>query len=138
MRRIKKGQKPTFLLVSIPFKRLRKTRFVQLQKGKQISRTFQEHFKDKLQFSRAKIYSINQRSLIPFWTPYWLKHVMKSFTIFNSSAMVDHIIFYYFPQKRFGKWLDMNCNCIWGTEIANKETEVRYCSCIKIFFWQGT
>ena len=27
-----------------------------------------------------------------FWSPYWIKHVMKSFTVFTSSAIVDHII----------------------------------------------
>ena len=110
MRRIKEEQKPTFLLVSSRFKRLRWTWFVQLQTNK-----FQGLFKDKLQFSRAKIYSINRHSLIPFWTPYWQKHAMKSFTIFTSSVMVEHIIFYYFPPKRFGKWLGMKCNCIWVT-----------------------
>ena len=47
---------------------------------------------------------------------------MKSFTIFTSSAMVDHIIFYYFPQKRFGKWLGMK-----------SELQLRYCSCKKMF-----
>ena len=30
---------------------------------------------------------------------------MKSFTIFTSSAKVDHIILHYFQQQRFGKWL---------------------------------
>ena len=45
------------------------------------------------------------------------KHVMKTFTIFTSSAMVDHIILYYFPQQHFAKWLGTICNCIWGTEI---------------------
>ena len=36
------------------------------------SRTFQGFFKDKLQFLRTKIYIINQHSLTPFWSPYWL------------------------------------------------------------------
>ena len=45
---------------------------------------------------------------------------MESYTIFISSAMVDHIILYYFPQQRFGKWLGVTCNCIWGTETAFK------------------
>ena len=36
-------------------------------------------FQDKLQFSRTTIYSINRHSSTPFWTPYWLKHVMESF-----------------------------------------------------------
>ena len=39
---------------------------------KKISRTFQGFFKDKLQFLRTKIYIINQHSLTPFWSPYWL------------------------------------------------------------------
>ena len=37
-----------------------------------ISRTFQGFFKDKLQFLRTKIYIIDQHSLTPFWSPYWL------------------------------------------------------------------
>ena len=35
---------------------------------------------------------------------------MESFTIFNSSAMVDQIIFYYFSQQRFGKLLGMTAS----------------------------
>ena len=100
---------------------------------KQISRTFQGFFKDKLQFLRTKIYSEfkNQRSLIPFWTPHeWLKQAMESFATFSSSATVDHIIF-YFPPTTLCK---MTCNCILGTKrIWNKETEVKYCSCTKMF-----
>ena len=38
---------------------------VRTTSDKQISRTFQGFFKDKLQFSRTKIYSINQPSLTP-------------------------------------------------------------------------
>ena len=63
--------------------------FVQLQRNK-----IQGLFKEKLQFSRSKIYSINWHSLTPFWTRYWLKHSMESFTIFTSSAMVDHLSHY--------------------------------------------
>ena len=61
----------------------------------QISRNFQGFFKAKLQFLRTKIYSVNQHSLPPTIT-YCLKHVMESFMIFTSSAIVDHIILYYF------------------------------------------
>ena len=43
---------------------------------------------------------------------------MESFTIFTSSAMVHHIFLNYFLHQDFAKWLDMSCNCIWGTEIA--------------------
>ena len=64
-------------------------------------------FQGKLQFSRTKIqYSINRHSLTLFWTPHSLKHVMQSFTIFNSSAMADHInILFYFPSTTLWKWL---------------------------------
>ena len=49
--------------------------------NKQIPRTF----KGRIQFSRTKIYSINRHSLTLSCTPYWLKHVMESFTHFMSS-----------------------------------------------------
>ena len=46
--------------------------------------------------------------------------------------MFDHIILYYCPQQRFGKWLGMTCNCIWGTETAFKikkqNQEIKYSS----------
>ena len=115
--------------------RLRRTflNMVRTTSDKQISRTFQGFFKDKLQFLRTKIYSEfkNQRSLIPFWTPHeWLKQAMESFATFSSSAIVDHIIF-YFPPTTLCK---MTCNCILGTKrIWNKGTEVKYCSCTKMF-----
>ena len=65
---------------------------------------------------------------------YRLKHVMESFTIFTSSAKVDHIILYYFQQQRFGKWLAMTYNCIWSTEKAfKKKKQVRYCSYTNMF-----
>ena len=60
---------------------------------KQISRTFQAFFKDKLQFLGLRFF------LTLFWTHYWLKHIMESFTTLTSSAMVDHIILYYFLHK---------------------------------------
>ena len=56
---------------------------VRTSSEKQISRTFQGFFKDKLQFSRTTIYSINRHYLTLFWTPYWLKNAMESFTIFT-------------------------------------------------------
>ena len=59
-------------------------------------------------------YIKNWHSLTPFWTPHaWQKHVMESLTIFTSSAIVDHVIFYFSQQH-----LQMTYNCIWGTEIA--------------------
>ena len=62
-----------------------------------------------------KDFSRNNKSAFfnPLWSPYWLKQVMESFTICPSSAIVDHIISYYFPQR-----LGMTCNHIQGTEIA--------------------
>ena len=97
---------------------------------------FSRIFRGKLQFSRTKFYSIIRQSLTSFWTPYLLNHSMESFTIFTSSAMVDHFILCYFPQQHFAKWLGMTCNCIWGTDrnsIWNKETEIKYCLCTKCF-----
>ena len=79
---------------------------------------FSRIFRGKLQFSRTRFYSIIRQSLTSFWTPYLLNHSMESFTIFTSSAMVDHFILCYFPQQHFAKWLGMTRNCIWGTEIA--------------------
>ena len=63
------------------------------------------------------IHFTNSTFFNPFWSPYWLKHVIESFTIFTSSAIIDHIILHYFPQHDFAKWLGMTWNCIWGTEI---------------------
>ena len=87
--------------------------FVQLKKNKLLS-----PFKD---FSRTN-WVFKHKDLLkksaffsPSWTPYRLKHVMESLTIFTSSAIVDHIIIYYFPEQHFAKWLGMTCNCIWGT-----------------------
>ena len=89
---------------------------------KQISRTFQGFAKDKLQSSRTNIYSMNPHSLTaPFWTSYWLNHVMESCIIFTSSAMVDRITKYTtFHYNTYGKWLGLTYNCIWGTETAFK------------------
>ena len=59
-------------------------------------------------------YIKNWHSLTPFWTPHaWQKHVIESLTTFTSSAIVDHVIFYFSQQH-----LQMTYNCIWGTEIA--------------------
>ena len=72
-------------------------------------------FKDYDLFNKSEFLT-----LFPFLKPYWLRHVMESFTIFTSSAKVDLVILYYFQQQRFGKWLAMTCNCIWSTEKAFK------------------
>ena len=89
---------------------------------KQISRTFQGFAQDKLQSSRTNIYSMNRHSLTaPFWTSYWLNHIMESCIIFTSSAMVDRITKYTtFHYNTYGKWLGLTYNCIWGTETAFK------------------
>ena len=97
---------------------------------KQILRTFQGFFKDKLQFTRTKIYLINRHSLIPLkhWSRYWPKHVMESFTIF-----------YFFGHTTFRNKTLQN-NWVWlviasevQNSIWNKETEINYCSCTKMF-----
>ena len=54
---------------------------------------FSSLFQRQITVSRTKIF------LTLFWTHYWLKHIMESFTTLTSSAMVDHIILYYFPHK---------------------------------------
>ena len=69
---------------------------------KPISKIFEGFFKDKLQFSRTKIYSINQHSLTPF-EHIVAKICMESFTIFISSSMVDRIILHNSPQQCFVK-----------------------------------
>ena len=51
---------------------------------------------------------------------------METFTIFTSSAIVDHIILYYFPQQNFAKWEERLTiasevqNSIWNKEIEIK------------------
>ena len=101
---------------------------------------FQGLFKDFLRtnysFQGLKICSINWRFLTSFWALYLLQLSMESFTIFTSSAMVDHIILCYFPKQHFVKWLGMTRSCIWGTEqkvIWNKETEIKHHSYTKTF-----
>ena len=81
---------------------------------KDFSRIFQG------QITVFKDYDLPNKSVFftPLWSLYWLKHIRESFTILTSSAIVHHIILYYFPQQNFAKWLGMTCNCIWGTEIA--------------------
>ena len=61
---------------------------------------FQGLFKDKLLF---KGYDLFNKSTFfnPLLNTLLAKHVMESLAIFTSSAMVDHIILYYFPQQRF-------------------------------------
>ena len=54
---------------------------------------FSSLFQRQITVSRTKIF------LTLFWTHYWLKHIMESFTTLTSSAMVHHIILYYFPRK---------------------------------------
>ena len=101
------------------------TWFVQLETNK-----FQGFFKDKLQFTRTKIYLINRHSLIPLkhWSRYWPKHVMESF-----------MIFYFFGHTTFRNKTLQN-NWVWlviasevQNSIWNKETEINYCSCTKMF-----
>ena len=54
---------------------------------------FSSLFQRQITVSRTKIF------LTLFWTHYWLKHIMESFTTLTSSAMVHHIILYYFLPK---------------------------------------
>ena len=77
--------------------------------------TFKGCFKDKLQFSRTKIYFTNRQPLTSFWKPYLLKHSILTF-----SAMVDHIILFYFPQQHFAKWLGMTCKKLLQISFKHK------------------
>ena len=47
---------------------------------------------------------------------------------FTSSAIVDHIILYYFLQQDFAKWLGMTCknSSIWSTKIAIEMKNQKY------------
>ena len=103
---------------------------------KQISKTFQGQI---LQFSRTKNCPISQHSITPFWTPYWLKHLIAPFTIFTCSAMADHIFLYYClsittlckmaPVTGHSLQLHLRYrNCIW-----NKGKEIKHCFCRKMF-----
>ena len=55
---------------------------------KKISRTFQGFFKDKLQFLRTKIYIIDQHSLTPFWSPYWLTPRMSQIFLEKQNNLI--------------------------------------------------
>ena len=61
---------------------------------------FSRIFKDKLQFSRTKIYLINRHSSTPVDHPIGLN---SSWSHFTSSAIVDYISLYYFSQQDFTK-----------------------------------
>ena len=84
---------------------------------KQISRTFQGFFKDKLQFSRTEIYLINLHSLTPINHPVKLKHIMESFIkdFYFFSRHWSIKLFNNYTTARLGM---TNNYCIWGTEIA--------------------
>ena len=87
------------------------TWFAQLQTNK-----FQGLFKDKLQFSRTKIYSINRPSLTPFWTPYWLKHVMES-VICN---------FYFFSHGWSHYFILLSTTKLWKMTGYDLQLHLRY------------
>ena len=91
---------------------------------------FSSLFQRQITVSRTKIYEINQHSLTLFWTHYWLKHIMESFTTLTSSAMVDHIILYYFSHKtlqndRLKKLLRMSRLTSYEWADVRKNTETR-------------
>ena len=65
---------------------------------KQISRTFQEFFKDKLQFSRTTIFQLNRRhSLTPFDHPIAKTRQGVIYDCDFFGHIIDHIILYSFP-----------------------------------------
>ena len=102
------------------------TWFARLQTNK-----FEGLFKDKLQFSTTPFDSFN-----PLWSTYWLKHVMESFKIFTSSAMVDHLLIFILPSAtRLCRMTgyDLQFHLRYGNTIWNRETEIKYRSCKKRF-----
>ena len=64
-----------------------------------------------------------------------LKHVMESFTIFTSSAIVDHI-FILLSATRLCKMTgyDLQLHLKYRNNIWNKGTEIKYCLCTRMFF----
>ena len=95
---------------------------------KQISRTFQGFFKDKLQFSRTKICLIKSA----FFNPHLITLLDKT----RHGVIYD---FYVFGHTTFRNKTLQN-NRVWlaiasevQNSIWNKETEIKYCSCTKMF-----
>ena len=61
-------------------------------------------------------------SLTPFSTPHaWQKHVMESLTIFTSSAIVDHVIF-YFSQQHLQMTYNITSEVQYKFSLAKKKT----------------
>ena len=61
---------------------------------------------------------------MPFWSAYWLKHVMNSFMIFSSSAIAKHITtFGNSTLQNDWLWLAIVCevhNSIWNKRNRNQ------------------
>ena len=91
--------------------------------GKLQTDKFQGLFKDKLQvfkdsdlFNKSAFFNL-------LWSPYWLKHDMGSFTIFTSSAIIDHIISATRNCKMTG--YDLQLHLRYRNSIWNKEMEIK-------------
>ena len=109
---------------------------VRATSDKQLSRSLHGFFKDKWQFSKTKILFNKSAFFTPLLSPYWLKHVLESFTIFTTSVIVDHIIFFILVSAtRLWKMTgyDLELHLRYRNSIWNKETEIKYCSFTKMF-----
>ena len=103
-----------------------------------ISRTFQGFLKDKLQFSRTKIYSKNWHSLTPLLNTLLAK--MRHGVIYDFNFFSHHRLFTLFNTTFHNNILQMtgndlmqlhlrSKNCIWNKE----KLEIKYCSNTKMF-----
>ena len=113
-----------------------KARFVQFQTNK-----FQGLFKDfsrtNYSFQGQRYINFNKSTFFnPLWSPYCLKYIMQLFTLFTSSAIIDHIFYFtLLSATRLCKMTgyDLQLHLRYRNSIWNKETEIKYCSCTKIF-----
>ena len=109
---------------------------------KQISRTFLGFFKDKLQFSRTKIYLINWHSFTsprphpkPFWSPYCgLNTSWSHLRLLRLPPLCSHF-FILLSATRLRKMTgyDLQLHLRYRNSIWNKGTEIIYCWRTKIF-----
>ena len=104
---------------------------------KQIARTFQGFLKDKLQFSRTKIYLKNWHSLTPLLNTLLAK--MCRGVIYDFNFFSHHRLFTLFNTTFHNNILqmtgyDLQLHLRYKNCISNKEKlEIKYCSNTKMF-----
>ena len=103
---------------------------------------FSRIFKDKLQLSRTKIYSINRQSLTSFWTPYLLKQWWSHLRILLLQLWLITLLHATFHNDTSqNDRINLQFHLSYRNSILNKEKEITYCSCTKLFlrftdFWR--